>query len=315
MRSTEPVIQTRGLSKAYGEVQALRDLSLDVPPHSIVGFLGPNGAGKSTTIKLLLGLIRPTAGSGTVFGLDIVRDSTAIRHRVGYLPQHPAFFPDLTARETLRFVARFFYGDQGRIEALVSESLQLVGLETKADRPVKGFSGGELQRLGIAQAQINQPDLLILDEPAASLDPMGRAQVLAIMARLRARSTIFYSTHILDDVQRVSDRVAILNRGQLVAQGPIQELLAGDGGPTYRITLGGETSNALQRVRAQPWVADVSVASQDGVVNWQVVVTDEAQARARLLRLVLEEPQVDVLSYGRRQHELEDVFVQLIQED
>jgi ABC-2 type transport system ATP-binding protein len=270
MPASEPVIQTRGLSKAYGDVQALDSLDLEVPRHSIVGFLGPNGAGKSTTIKLLLGLIRPTAGSASVFGLDIVRDSTAIRRRVGYLPQHPSFYPDLSARETLRFVARFFYNHRHEIEELVDESLALVGLEGKADRPVRGFSGGEVQRLGIAQAQINRPDLLILDEPAASLDPMGRAQVLAIMARLRQHSTIFYSTHILDDVQRVSDRVIILNNGRLVAQGPIHELLAGDGGPVYRIALRGEASVGLERVQAQPWVAGVSVASQDGVVTWHV---------------------------------------------
>lgn len=152
---------------------------------------GANGAGKSTTIKLLLGLIRPTEGAGKVFGLDIVPESVAVRKRVGYLAQDPRFYDHMTARETLRLTARFFYeGPAGAIDERVMETLDLVGLKDKADRPIKGFSGGERQRLGIAQAQINYPDLLILDEPAASLDPMGRKDVLDIMERLRKHCTL-----------------------------------------------------------------------------------------------------------------------------
>src|SRR5512136_3148759 len=190
------------------------------------GFLGPNGAGKTTTIKLLLGLAKPTAGSATVFGHDIVHDNVEIRKRVGYLAQDPRYYEYMTARQTLRYTAHFFFkGPAKEVEARVSETLELVGLSDKADRPIKGFSGGERQRLGIAQAQINYPDLLILDEPAASLDPIGRRDVLEVMERLRKHCTIFYSTHILDDVQRVSDTVCILDHGELVAQAPIGELL------------------------------------------------------------------------------------------
>ncbi|HET7091288.1 MAG TPA: ABC transporter ATP-binding protein [Anaerolineae bacterium] len=203
--SAPVVIDTRGLSKTYNGTQALQSLDLKVHKNSIFGFLGPNGAGKTTTIKLLLGLARPTSGGGTVFGHDIARESGSIRQRVGYLAQDPRFYEHMTARETLK----------------------LVGLDDKADRPIKGFSGGERQRLGIAQAQINYPDLLILDEPAASLDPQGRHDMLEVMERLRKYTTIFYSTHILAAVQRVSDTVAILNRGRLVAQAPIEQLLAG----------------------------------------------------------------------------------------
>jgi ABC-2 type transport system ATP-binding protein len=168
------VIQTQGLSKRYDSVEALNSLDLNVPKNSIFGFLGPNGAGKSTAIKLLLGLIYPTAGSGQIFGMDIVEQSLAIRQRVGYLAQHPRFYEHLTPSETLRFVARFFYTDETEIDRKVDKALELVHLTAKADRRVKGFSGGEMQRLGIAQAQLNEPDLLILDEPASALDPMGR---------------------------------------------------------------------------------------------------------------------------------------------
>src|SRR5512141_1125343 len=223
------VIETQGLSKLYKGVNALQPLNLRVRQHSICGFLGPNGAGKSTTIKLLLGLSQPTAGSATVFGYDIVKQSTDIRRRVGYLAQDPRYYDHMTARETLRFTARFFYsGPSPMIENRIEETLELVGITDKADRPIKSFSGGERQRLGIAQAQINYPDLLILDEPAASLDPIGRHDVLEVLERLRTYTTIFYSTHILEDVQRVSDSVAILDHGHLIAEAPIQELLQGN---------------------------------------------------------------------------------------
>ncbi|MGD8819667.1 MAG: ABC transporter ATP-binding protein, partial [Anaerolineae bacterium] len=185
----QAVIHTQGLSKSYGDVQGLKPLDLIVPQHSIFGFLGPNGAGKTTTMKLLLGLIRPTAGNGSIFGQDIVRDSVAIRSRIGYLPQQPRFVDDMSARETLRFTARFFFsGPQAKIDQRVNEMLDLVGLQDKSNRPVKGFSGGERQRLGLAQAQVNYPELLILDEPAAALDPIGRHEVLRVMERLRAHT-------------------------------------------------------------------------------------------------------------------------------
>ena len=244
--SNGTIIQTHDLTKTFKGVNALQALNLNVPKNSIFGFLGPNGAGKTTTIKLLLGLSRPTSGSASIFGMDIVNDSTRIRRRIGYLAQEPRYYEHLTARQTLRFAARFFYtGPQKAIEDRIKNTLELVGLEDKADRPIKGFSGGERQRLGIAQAQINFPDLLILDEPAASLDPMGRRDVLEVMERLRKHTTIFYSTHILSDVQRVSDTVAILKKGQLVAEAPIETLLAGSGGMIYSIVVKGH-SNGLQ---------------------------------------------------------------------
>jgi ABC-2 type transport system ATP-binding protein len=308
------IIQTSGLGKAYKGVTALKSLDLYVPRHSIFGFLGPNGSGKSTTIKLLLGLARPTNGSGTIFGLDIVRDSIDIRKRVGYLAQDPRFYDGMTARETLRFAARFFYtGPKAAIEERVAETLDLVGLADKADRPIKGFSGGERQRLGIAQAQINHPDLLILDEPAASLDPLGRRDVLDVMQRLRKYSTIFYSTHLLDDVQRVSDMVAILKNGELLIQAPIATVLAGSATDGYVLTLRGDTRAAYTRVASQPWVAAIKVKAENGQEVWQVSVSDERAAEAQLLSLVTADGKVTVMEFGRKKHELEEIFVNMIE--
>lgn len=309
-----PVIHTQDLSKTFESVEALKSLAIKVPRNSIFGFLGPNGAGKTTTMKLLLGLIWPTGGSGTIFGMDIVKDSAAIRSRVGYLPQEPRYYEHMTARETLDFTARFFFkGPTSEIEKRIDEMLELVGLADKADRPIKGFSGGERQRLGIAQAQVNYPDLLILDEPAAQLDPLGRRDVLSVMERLRKYTTIFYSTHILDDVQRVSDTVSILNHGELVAHGTIEELLAGSGGPVYTISLKGNITEAIKRMRAQDWVSEIQTAPQDGKTTCFVSVMDEAIAEAQLLRLLLADENLIVKNFGRKEYELEEIFVNIVE--
>ena len=190
-----------------------------------------------------------------------------------------------------------------------------MGLEDKADRPIKGFSGGERQRLGIAQAQVNYPDLLILDEPAASLDPMGRRDVLVVMERLRKYTTIFYSTHILSDVQRVSDTVAILNHGQLVAQALIEQLLRGTGAISYTIELRGDVDAARSRLAAQAWVGGVDVLSRNGITRFQVRVTDETAADAQLLELVTAGGGVSVQAFGRDKADLEDVFMQIVEGD
>jgi ABC-2 type transport system ATP-binding protein len=309
------VIQTQHLAKSFKGVNALRGLDLKVPKNSIFGFLGPNGAGKTTTIKLLLGLARPTGGSATVFGMDVERDSVAIRERVGYLAQDPRYYETMTARETLRYTADYFYsGPASAIEDRINDTLELVGLSDKADRPIKGFSGGERQRLGIAQAQINYPDLLILDEPAASLDPMGRHDVLEVMERLRKHTTIFYSTHILSDVQRVSDTVAILDRGELIAQAPIGELLASSGGIVYSVVVKGSTDALRDRLSGQRWVSTVNVKSgANGKTALQVSVTEEATAETELAPLIVTAGDVTLIEYGRQKQDLEQVFMHIVE--
>jgi ABC-2 type transport system ATP-binding protein len=311
--SSDLVIETHSLSKAYKNVQALKSLDLKVAKHSIFGFLGPNGAGKTTTIKLLLGLSRPTSGTGSIFGCDIQRQSVQIRRRVGYLAQDPRYYESMTARDTLRFTLSFFFkSPKNKIEERIEETIELVGLADKADRPIHGFSGGERQRLGIAQAQVNYPDLLILDEPAASLDPMGRHDVLEVMERLRKYTTIFYSTHILDDVQRVSDTVCILNRGELVAEAPIQELLAGSGKVLFRLQTRGDIQQIRSLITNQPYVTGVQVEQTDERADWQVSVSDANAAEDQLLGLVMSAPGVKVTSFCQSKFDLEEVFMNLV---
>jgi ABC-2 type transport system ATP-binding protein len=315
---TEPdlIISTQDLTKAYGKKSVVNQLNLAIPKGSICGFLGSNGAGKSTTIKLLLGLIKPSSGSGTIFGKSIVQDGVAIRERVGFLAQSPSFYGYLTARETLQFVASFFFtGPKTAIAARIEELIELVGLSGKADRPVKGFSGGEKQRLGIAQAAINDPELIILDEPASALDPLGRRDVLQILESFRGRSTVFYSTHILDDVQRVSDQVVILEKGRLIAQGSIADLLAGDR-CSFTMTLRGDGLMIRDRLLTIPWVKkielDPGISSLHQTTKLQIDVSDTHAAEAELLRLVMADDNVIVTEFLKTTQNLEDVFVSLV---
>jgi ABC-2 type transport system ATP-binding protein len=318
MNSNDLVISTEGLSRSFGKVHALKSLNLRVPQKSIFAFLGPNGAGKTTTIKLLLGLLKPTSGGGKIFGMDIIHDSVEIRANIGYLPQDSHYYEHMTARQTLEYTAKFFYaGPQPEIDKRVNEMIELVGLEGKADRLIRGFSGGERQRLGIAQAEVNYPDLLILDEPAANLDPQGRRDVLEVMSRIRKYATIFYCTHILDDVQRVSDQVAIVNNGELVTQASIEELLAGKGDLIYSVTLRGDSgdrsvASAYTQINQQTWVSGIEASQLGGQTTWQVSVTDEAAAEDQLMGLLVSND-LKVSNFGRKAQNLEDVFINIIE--
>lgn len=307
------VIETHRLTKSFGSVHALRGIDLKVPKNSIFGFLGPNGSGKTTTMKILLGLARPSAGGGTIFGKDIEKESVAIRQRIGYLPQQPRFIEHMTARQNLSFTARFFFrGPDKQIQERCEEMLELVGLTDKADRAIKGFSGGEKQRLGIALAQVNQPELLILDEPASALDPIGRQAVLDIMAQLKENTTIFYSTHILDDVQRVSDSVAILNQGQIVASGPIDLILNGRDGVVYSLQVKGMVNGLNERLLSLPFVTNVIASPQNGSQRFEISIDDERAAEESLLRNVISDPRIIVTAFSRKRYELEEVFMEIV---
>ena len=307
------VVRTAGLAKRFGSVEAVRSVDLDVPRRSIFGFLGPNGAGKTTTLRMLVGLLAPSSGTGTVLGYEIGKDALELRRHIGYLPQQPRFYPDLSARQTLRYAGRFFYRPGAGLEKRIDELLEMSGLGERADRPVGAFSGGERQRLGIAQAQLHRPELLILDEPAAGLDPLGRRDVLSLLTDLRTETTVLYSTHILDDVQRVSDTVAIISQGRMVAHAPIEHLLAGSEGAVFLIETRGPTESARLEVEGLPWVEKVEIEEHEAGSRW-MVVGDEEEAEQHLLRTVLADPELVVASFGRQRFELEDVFVRIVEE-
>ena len=226
VRSDETAaIELSGLTKRFGDTLALDRVDLVVRPGVVFGFLGRNGAGKTTALRILSGLARPTAGTAHILGHDVERATDAVRARIGFLPDVPGFYPWMTAREYLEFAGRLFGLDKATLDARATALLEMAGLASVTTR-VGGFSRGMKQRLGIAQALINAPSLLMLDEPTSALDPIGRREVLEMVASLRGRTTVFFSTHILADVERVCDAVAILERGRVVASAGVAELTA-----------------------------------------------------------------------------------------
>lgn len=210
--------------KKFGKVAALNDLSFEVHTGEVFGFLGPNGAGKSTTIKILMGLLRPGCGSVSIMGEPVQNPQS--RRRVGYLPENPAFYDFLTAREYLEFVGRTFAMPGEKIKLESDRVLSLLDLTSAADRPLRGYSKGMVQRLGLAQAMLHDPDLYILDEPMSGLDPVGRSLVKEIIKDLKSRGkTVFFSTHITADIEVVCDRVGIVSGGRLRAVDSVSNIM------------------------------------------------------------------------------------------
>ncbi len=304
-------IEARGLTKRFGDVVALDGLDLAVPAGSVFGFLGPNGAGKTTTLRLLTGLGRPTAGSAHVAGVRVGQRGLDLAARIGYLDQDPRFYGWMTGRELLTFVGRA-YGMAGPdLRARVDDVLETVGLAEAARRRVGGYSGGMRQRLGVGQAMLPRPSVLFLDEPVSALDPEGRRDVLELIGRLRGEATVFMSTHILTDVERICDRVAILDRGRLVAEAPIDELLAQHARPILELDPEPRQEAAVGALRraleAAPWTREVR--EQGGVLR--VVVTDAELAAAEALPLVVANG-VRLARFERVRPTLEDVFLELV---
>ena len=300
-------VEIAGLTKLYKSARALDGVDLVVPEGSVFGFLGPNGAGKTTTLRVLAGLARPTAGTATVFGHDVTRDADAVHTMIGYLPDVPGFYKWMTATEYLELSARLFglapTERRERIDTLL-ELAGLAGVSTK----IGGYSRGMKQRLGVAQALINSPRLLLLDEPTSALDPIGRREVLEMIAALRGRTTVFFSTHILADVERVCDTVAVLAAGVVVEQAGIDELKARHGG-AHRVIIEADDPRRLQEALAQEdWAAAVTRDGRELLVE---VVDLEAAYRqvpvlVARLGLALRRFEADEVS-------LEDVFVDLVE--
>jgi ABC-2 type transport system ATP-binding protein len=301
-----------GLTKHYKGVQALTDLTLDVPAGTVYGFLGPNGAGKTTAMKVLAGLTKATAGTASVNGVPVAGDGSH-RRQLGFLAQDPRFYGWMTGRETLRYVARLRRTDAGR-EERISTLLERVGIADAADRRTSTYSGGMRQRLGIAQALVGQPAVILLDEPVSALDPIGRKSVLELMQELKGETTVFYSTHILDDVQRVSDHVAILDHGRLVKAAPTHVLLGSFTRNMLRVVLGGASTETEAALREVAGVAATSLHSRDGDVwTYNVTAQDRASAdvQAAITRFAVDAG-LTLISNSEETLDLETVFLRLI---
>jgi ABC-2 type transport system ATP-binding protein len=300
-----PALEITGLTKRFGSVAALDGVGLTVPEGSIYGFLGPNGAGKTTTLRVITGLARADSGRVSVFGQPPA--SAAARNATGFLPDVPGFYPWMRAEEFLRFSGGLF----GLAEHVLSERvgllLDLAGL-AGVDARIGTYSRGMKQRLGIAQALINAPRLLLLDEPTSALDPLGRKDVLEMIASLAGRTTVFFSTHILADVERVCDRVAILDRGRVVAEAEIDELKRRYTAQVIELRVSGDANGLAAQLASAPWAGS---AEEREPGSFTLSVLDIDQARLALPRLVADAGLgLEHLESG--EVSLEEVFVDLV---
>jgi ABC-2 type transport system ATP-binding protein len=303
-----PAVVIAGLAKTYGQAKALDGVDLTVPEGSVFGFLGPNGAGKTTTLRILAGLAHPTSGSASVFGHDVTRDADSVHALIGYLPDVPGFYKWMTATEYLRLSGRLFGLASALLEQRIDALLDLAGLSGVKTR-IGGYSRGMKQRLGVAQALINAPRLLLLDEPTSALDPIGRREVLEMIAALAGRTTVFFSTHILADVERVCDDVAILARGSVVAHAGIDELKARHGG-AHRVVIEVDDPASLEEELAvTDWAAAVTREGRALTVEVTDLDTAHRETPVLVARLGLA-----LRRFEAAEVSLEDVFVDLVED-
>lgn len=298
-------LEVRGLRKTYGDFTALDGVDLDVAEGTVFGFLGPNGAGKTTTLRIVTGLAAPDAGSVRLFGHGAA--SAEARRVTGFLPDVPGFYGWMTAPEFLRFVGNLFGLEGAVLSERVELLLGLAGLDGVNTR-IGGYSRGMKQRLGIAQALVNAPRLLLLDEPTSALDPIGRKEVLDMVVSLKGRTTVFFSTHILSDVERVCDEVAVLDHGRVVTQSSIAELKGRYGRRRLEIDVTGDANVLASALADRSWATDVQV---DPEGRLSIAVADLAAAQTELPGII------DRCGLGLKRMDsgevtLEDVFVDLV---
>jgi ABC-2 type transport system ATP-binding protein len=304
-------IRIEGLQKIYGgSVRAVDGLNLTVEEGTVFGFLGPNGAGKTTTIRMLTGLAHPSGGKAWVAGAEL-NESRKVAARIGYLPEEPAFYTWMSPLEFLDHVGRLFGLSAAERKARALELLEMTGLAQVGKRRIAGFSRGMRQRLGLAQALVNRPEVLFLDEPVSALDPAGRKEVLEMIEGLRRKCTVFMSTHILADVERVCDTVGIINQGKLIVEANQQELLARYTLPAFELECDPGQEQALKDwadgLASFGWVTGTSV---DGAVA-RVIVKNVADARQALLAEVAR-AQMALRRYEIVTPSLEDIFLRLV---
>jgi ABC-2 type transport system ATP-binding protein len=306
-------VRIEGLRKTYGSVKALNGLDLVVEAGTVFGFLGPNGSGKTTTLRILTRLAHPTAGRAWISGVEITANGTEIAQRIGYLPEDPVFYPWMTPREFLDHVGRIFGLSTTERATRMKEILALLDLESVSKRRIGGFSRGMRQRLGLAQALVNRPEVLFLDEPVSALDPAGRKDVLELIERLRGQCTVFMSSHILADVERVCDTIGIISSGRLVTAESREKLLSQYAIPAFEAEceagMDSQLRNWANALRQEPWVQTVSIEASTA----RILVRNIEKAKREILPSAIQSG-LTLTRYEMVRPSLEDVFLQLVGE-
>ncbi len=315
MPQERTMIQVENLTKDYGTMLAVNDISFEVHSGEVLGFLGPNGAGKSTTMKILTCFLAPTAGTATLGGHNVVEESLQVRELVGYLPENTPLYPELTTLEMLEFVSsvRGVKGD--RRDARLREISRRCGLNDVLGQPVGELSKGFKQRVGLAQAMIHDPPILILDEPTSGLDPNQIVEIRELIKEIGQEKTVILSTHILPEVQATCGRVIIINEGKLVADGSPDELAHRDAGNTYQLMVEAADDGAVKdRLCALEGVIKAeATGGEEGATSWVVQGEAEKDLRRDLFGCVRDNDWV-LLEMRRHRASLEDVFRKLTRE-
>ncbi|MBE9063823.1 ABC transporter ATP-binding protein [cf. Phormidesmis sp. LEGE 11477] len=312
------MIEVEGLSKAYGSTLAIKDVTFAVEPGEILGFLGPNGAGKTTTMRILTGYLPATAGTARVAGKDVHAESMAVRQRIGYLPETPPLYPEMTVESFLHFVARIKGVSAGDRTAKVTSAIVRCNLEEKRKVMIRKLSKGFRQRVGIAQAIVHNPPVIVLDEPTVGLDPKQIIDVRNLIKSLAGEHTIILSTHILPEVSMTCDRITIINQGEIIATDSPEHLverLTGKGG--YWVEVAGDTDNALAVLRSVPGVLQVEMRAADGLADGhsRFQVTTEADDVGSAIAAQVVEQGLGLFELSRHRASLEDVFINLTMQE
>lgn len=304
------------LTKVYASRTVVSQLTLRVPENTVFGFLGPNGAGKSTTMKLLTGQIKPSSGKAWVAGVAVTANVRQSHQYIGYLSELPNFYSWMSGQELLEFVGEIFGLKPVERRSRAKELLKLVGIEEAGKRKIGTYSGGMRQRLGIAQALVNRPQVVFLDEPVSALDPLGRRDVLALLNAIRQEATVFMSSHVLADVDRVCEQVAIINHGQLVFSGSTTEIKERYATPVIQIELEGDLA-AAQKLALQlerlPQVKEVT-AQANGWLRLELTSEDAVREAGQFVPRLVTELNLTLLGFHTAVPNLEDVFVKLVGE-
>lgn len=296
-------ISVESITKNYGRQKALDNVSFRIGSGEIVGFLGPNGAGKSTMMKILTCFIPPTTGKASVCGHDISSDSLAIRKKVGYLPEHNPIHPDMYVKEYLHFVAGV-HGLRNKGK-LIGDMIERVGLAQEQRKLIGALSKGYRQRVGLAQALLHDPDVLILDEPTSGLDPNQLADIRMLIKDLGREKTVMLSTHIMQEVEAICDRVIIVNKGKLVADDSASSLRSSKGDTIIHVEFDGDMSaNKLRRIKG------IKQATNLGSNNWEIKSNPDIDVRPSIFELAVTE-NMKVLSLTKEEQGMEDVFKSL----
>jgi ABC-2 type transport system ATP-binding protein len=303
------ILSLNKVYKNFRDLEVIKDLSFTVPEHCVFGFIGKNGAGKTTTMKMILGFLQPTSGEIRVCGEAVNYGNTKTNRNIGYLPDVPEFYGYMKPREYLKLCGEITGLKKDEINKKSEELLHLVGLDG-VNRRIRGFSRGMKQRLGIAQALFNEPKLLICDEPTSALDPLGRKEILDILSVAKEKTTIVFSTHILSDVERICDRIGVLDQGKLVLQGTVPEIKNNRRKDTVQIELAdrGQLTEIGAKIKKLPCVLEASV--KDNCVNLQLIKAE--QNGAEILSYLLQN-RIPILRYEILEPSLENVFLEVVE--